>query len=186
MMGGSKGKVVGTDRSELATHLALDWSSVPSDMPALDQCNPLTRTPRAPPTRPHACLPVRPVGPVGRSLARPPSRPPTRLSQHAQKAPSQSESAVAQPSLARACSRAPRTTRPRCGPPPCVPTRILPCTCSPVCPPFNSVPARPPENTKVNGRERKEGGGGGAGARRLSGIVVRSPWCVVCQAPQFP
>ena len=57
--------------------LALECSNVPSGMPALDWCKPLVRTaPRAPPTHPCACLPVRPAArsPV-HSIARLSARP---------------------------------------------------------------------------------------------------------------
>ena len=50
------------------------------------------------------------------------------------------------PSLARACSSAPRTTGPRHGPTLCVPTQIHPCTCSPACPSSLSGSARPSGN----------------------------------------
>ena len=114
--------------------------------PGLDQCNPLVHAaPRVPPTRPHACLPVRPAArsPV-HSLVRLPARPLAFRDECAQKLSAITERIL--PSLARACSSVPRTTGPRHGPTLCVPTQSHPCTCSPACPSSPSVSARPPGN----------------------------------------
>ena len=100
---------------------------------------------RAPPTRParmRACPCARPPGrPFAPSPACPPAYSPstmrTKIERHHR---------ANLPSLARACSSAPRTTGPRHGPTLCVPTQIHPCTCSPACPSSLSGSARPSGN----------------------------------------
>ena len=97
---------------------------MPSGVPAPARCTLVRTTPRAPSTRPHACLPGRPVAwsPVC-SLARLPARP--LACHHTHRKRHQEQTAV----LARADTRAPHTTCPRRGPTLCVPTRIYLCKC---------------------------------------------------------
>ena len=115
--------------------MRVEFPQVPSGVPAQARCTLVRTTPKAPSTRPHACLPGRPV-------AWSPVHSP---------ATTRTESVITEQTAVRALAdtRAPHTTCPCRGPTLCVSTRISLCKRPSACPRSLSVfpPTRPETST---------------------------------------